>query len=147
MGGIHNRKFACNHCGDSYIPRRSDQKFCSTSHRAANHQWNRRQQSLKKVAEKSLGGLKEQEIAKPTSGHLTSPLVAVGTAVVSNVIDHIGQKSLGVHNHDLKKDIQAIYINQQILNRKLDNLTFISEQQWELQRKRESDENSWMLNI
>ena len=124
----------------------SDQQFCSTSHRAANFQLVKRQQSPKSaIPVSTLSAVPDMPIAKPTS--VNNPLSPIAAVVGTNLLDQGIQKFAGFHNHDLKKGNEVVIKNQHILNRKLDNLIFISNQQLELEQKRLLDEFDYLRNL
>lgn len=118
---MYKREFICQHCGCTYIPMRSDQRFCSTSHRVANYQWRKRlkvSKTAKKETDVALGHLPEDSI--PTESNLL--LKNAGATALVNLVDHGLQKWGGVHNHDLKKEILKVSQNQINLHSKMDRI-------------------------
>jgi len=86
--------FVCKHCGNAYRPKRSDQQFCSTSHRAANFQLVKRQQRPKSAVPVSdLSAAPDMPIAKPAS--VNNPLSPIAAVVGTNLLDQGIQKLAG----------------------------------------------------
>lgn len=116
---MKDRRFICLHCGIVFIPRRSDQKFCSTSCRVASHQMKKRQLTAAVAAGKpdtAVGKLAETG----KSGEAKQLLKQAGVSIGTELLSHGIQKAAGVHNHDIIKEINILGRNQVVLDKKLD---------------------------
>lgn len=146
-GRIYNREYTCNHCGNIYCPKRSDQRFCSTSHRVAYYQWKQRQKkvtsTVEKAKEPSLGSL--TEIAKPTDARVLLKAAAMNALI--SALDHGILKAAGMHNHDLKKQNEAILKNQHFIIDKLNNLDKENLKVLQALLRKEQEDRTWMHNL
>lgn len=138
---FYNRTYQCKHCGHNYTPKRSDQKFCSTSHRVANHQFKKR--------------ARRKEIRPPEADlHTKKPISSIKNighsaigSIGGSILTQSVEKAAGFHNSDILKAIDEMKKMQLATNYSNAVTKALLEKTHALLTSLTEKNNLWMFNI
>jgi hypothetical protein len=133
----YDRRFQCKHCGNDYVPKRSDQKFCSNSCRSSNHQMNKARGTAVKIS--------KPKVDNPTT------MKPIGNSFLgsagANAATQLMEKVSGIHNSDILKAIQDLKKTIQANNPRDQAILSLVQAIHKMNSAQRSHENSWMHNI
>ena len=137
MINIYNRRFQCKHCGNDYVPKRSDQKFCSNSCRSSNHQINKARGAAVKIAKPKVDN---PTTMKPIGN---SFLGSAGANAATQLMEKVG----GVHNSDILKAIEELQKVQNAISPNEQEILYLLKLNHKMLKEQKSKDEFWMLNI